>query len=259
MPLSEFDHRDAITPLRLVFWGMIICIVDLPFRVDSGGVGCTFDIINDVVGTVMVLVGVVRLGGQPVDGAYRSMLGYVQFAVALCVLVAIHSHFVYEVPIPVTLAEGLISLLGLIAIFVFASAMIAFCDEGEFAEAATSWRLTRLLVICIYLVPAGLAIVIGAVVLAVSGEVRHFQYNTSGGSVEWGAACFGILLLVVLAFVPFIHGLVSIFRTIKALRDAPPGPDLPPTPDVPGRPDPRPVIYPPDGGDAQGDRWTDER
>src|SRR5678816_1930632 len=94
------DHaaRRAITPLRLIFWGGLLCIFDVSFTQTSNGQGFKCDVLNDVVGAVLIAAGVVRLSAIPVHDRYAAVMRVVRIVSFLAVLDAIREVFVTRWP-----------------------------------------------------------------------------------------------------------------------------------------------------------------
>jgi hypothetical protein len=55
-------HLSAmITPLRLIFWGGLLCLIDITMTQRINGVSFKFDLLDDFLGMVLVTIGVFRL------------------------------------------------------------------------------------------------------------------------------------------------------------------------------------------------------
>src|SRR5436309_3272362 len=110
--ISEFDVRSAITPLRLIFWGALLWIID--FRING------FDIANDLLGSILVAIGVVRLARINVSERYNRVMGWVRLLVLISVPVVLMKMLgVASAGQPVTLLFTLFSLAQLASILAF--------------------------------------------------------------------------------------------------------------------------------------------
>jgi hypothetical protein len=191
MKLSSHDIRRTITPLRMIFWGGLICVFD--FNINH------FDLFNDLVGTLMIAWGVFKLGGLEIHEFYSKAMLFVKIVVVLSCLAALLEQFRYRNS---DFLATLLSLLGVaevIAIAVFCVAMRCLCIEAELGASARSWKTTKLLFTIIYLIPLGLFYCAAAVAI-VTGESFNIQLGPAG------------LLLLPVFFVPLIHLFVSTSR-----------------------------------------------
>ena len=196
------DVKRTVVPLTLIFWGALICIVDI--TISSGGF--KFDFLNDVVGMIMITVGVFKLGDIEVHPRYASALSFAKIMAVVGIVLAILDHFVFRCPGPLSLLLLLLGMLQLVAIIVFCVAMRWFCDEAGLQRSSGSWRTTTILFVVIYVVPLGLFYIAGGVAI-LTGESFNIDLGPAG------------LLLVPIFFIPIIHLLVSSRRMIRDAED----------------------------------------
>ena len=64
--IDESVVNQAITPLRLIFWGGLLCIFDFHLTQTTNGHGFKFDVLSDALGSILIAVGVFRLGAIPI-------------------------------------------------------------------------------------------------------------------------------------------------------------------------------------------------
>jgi hypothetical protein len=208
LPMGPDRIRQAIVPLRLIFWGGLLCIFDIAFTTRVNGQGFKFDILNDAVGMILITVGVFKLGAIPVHARYATAMTFVKVISVLAVADAVRDHFVMELPDVVVVGLQLLGLLGLAAIVVFCVAMRWFCQTARLPAAARSWKVTMILFVVIYLAPLGLFyLAAGAAVL--TGE----SFNINLGPA-------GLLLLPVFA-APIIHLFISTSRMKRGAEAMP--------------------------------------
>lgn len=205
MPLSPEIIRGTYKPLRMIFWGGLLCIFDITFTTTSNGSGFTFDVLNDVVGCAMIAWGVSRLGPLPVDSRYATVMRLVKAVALLSIPVAFFDQFVFQRPPTLELLEGAFQLVALAATVVFCIAMEWLCQAACLTWSERSWRKTRWLFVLIYAIPLGL---IDCVALISSCMGRPFNVNL-------GIA--GLLLLMPIFVVPPVHFFVSTSRMARAV------------------------------------------
>ena len=204
--MDQYTVKEAITPLRLIFWGGLLCLFDITLSETTNGQGMKFDILNDVVGTLVIAVGVFRLKALPVNDRYDEVMRFVKAVSVLAVFDAIRDHFITPLHSVAQFAFNAFGLASLVAIVVFCIAMRWFCEDANLFEASRSWSTTTVLFIVIYLFPLGLVYIISALAI-----VADTPFN-----IDLGPA--GIPLLPVFAF-PFIHLFLSTSRMQRAAED----------------------------------------
>ncbi|MGI9240699.1 MAG: hypothetical protein ACR2RV_07855 [Verrucomicrobiales bacterium] len=199
IPSPGPDIRRTIGPLRTIFWGGLICIFDLKIN--------NFDLLHDLVGTIMIAWGVFALGGIKVHESYAKAMRFVQTVVALSCLTTLMDQFGYPRSSFISTLLSLLGTVEMIAIVVFCVAMRWLCIHAELVESTRSWRTTTLLFTFIYLIPLGLFYCAAAIAIATGNSF----------SIQLGPA--GLLLLPVL-FAPLVHLFVSTSRMKnEAARD----------------------------------------
>ena len=188
--VSEYDVHTAVKPLRLIFWGGLLWIFD--FKLND------FDILNDVLGTILIAVAVTRLARVDVSPRYRSamkfikVMAYVSVVTSIVKMTGTNVHILY----------ALISLAQLAATIIFSLAMHWFCLEGGLPRSAASWKLTMLLFAAIYAVPLGFSYIAGII-----AQLMGTNYNLNLGPAA--------LLLILVFFLPIIHLFISTSRMRK--------------------------------------------
>ena len=184
------DLGAAVTPLRLIFWGGLICILDIKIN--------GFDLLNDTVGTILIAVGVFRLASFQVSPSYKSMLTFAQVISLLAILRSVLMQ-VTGLPHALGIFGAIVGLLDLAAIVCFCMAMQLLCRHASVEACARSWKTTTILFIAIYLIPLGIVYAVGLVSI-----VANAHFNKQFG--PWA------LLLLPVFFAPLIHLFVSTSR-----------------------------------------------
>ena len=193
--MTQPDVRSAITPLRLVFWGGLICVFD--FSING------FDLVNDVVGALMIAIGVYRLADIQVHDRYAAVMQFVRVVAILNAVDALRLQVGIDLPAALGFALLVFAVVCLATIVAFCVAMRWFCEEASLLFAARSWQTTTVLFVVIYLVPLGL-FYLACCVAILSGE----SFNVDLG-------VWGVLLLPVFV-APLVHLFVSTSRMTRA-------------------------------------------
>jgi len=214
-PVGPAQVREAVTPLRMIFWGGLLCVFDFTFTTSSGGTGFKCDILNDVVGMILITIGVFRLGSMRISEGYAAAMTFVRVIAVLATIDAVREVFLFAVPPMARVGLFLLGVACMVATVLFCVAMRRFCRAAALAEAERSWQVTTILFVVIYLVPLGLFYLIAA-----GAIVTESSFN-----IELGV--FGLLLLPVFA-VPIIHLFISTSRMKRAAEQGPPAGTMPP-------------------------------
>lgn len=201
--IDEHVVNQAITPLRLIFWGGLLCIFDFNLSQTFNGNGFKFDVLSDAVGTILIAAGVFRLSALPIHDQYKSKMKFVKVVAVIAVVDALQDHFIPPLLPLGYLAFNLFGVLNLAAIIVFCVAMRWFCEETRLLEASQSWGSTTLLFALIYVAPLGLLYLIGTLNMA----------QATSANFDFGP--LAILALPLFA-VPLIHLFMSTSRMKRA-------------------------------------------
>jgi hypothetical protein len=199
MTSRYLDVTRAVTPLRLVFWGGVLCVLDFTFTQTVNGEGFKFDILNDFVAMLMIASGVFALARIETHDRYATAMGFVKLVAVLATFKALHDHFVYHIPSGLSVFFMLLSLAELVAIVVFCVAMRWLSNEAGLENATRSWTTTLWLFALIYLLPLGLFYA-AALVAILTGTSFNINLGPAG------------LLLIPVFLVPLIHLFISTSR-----------------------------------------------
>ena len=201
--MTQLPVKQAIAPLRMIFWGGLLCIFDFNISQTTNGQGFKFDILNDALGTALIAFGVFSLASAPVHRRYASVMTFVLVVSVLAVLDALRDHLIVPLPSPIYMLLNLFNLACLAAIVAFCVAMRWYCEEAKLPHAAASWSVTTILFVVIYLLPLGLLYLAGMFAML------------TGTSFNFNLGPAGLLLLPVFA-IPMIHLFVSTSRMSRA-------------------------------------------
>jgi hypothetical protein len=204
------DIRTVVKPLRFIFFGGLLCVFDLSVSQTVNGEGWTFDILNDLVGMLMITWAVFQLAKIRLHDRYGTAMAFVKVMAVLSCLTAFHAHFIYAVPSLISFLLCLVSIAAMIAIIVFCVAMRWLSVEAGLQRSARSWKTTALLFVFIYLVPIGLFYFAAAIAI-VTGTSFNINLGPAG------------LLLMPLFALPLIHLFMSTSRMQSEARNQPQG------------------------------------
>jgi hypothetical protein len=201
------DRRSSlaatITPLRLIFWGSLLCLIDINFSQTANGSGFKFDLLDDFIGTTLITVGVFRFAAFTPAHSYAKSMAFVKVVAVVSTFKALIDHVVFRAPDVWSFAWTFFNLAELAAIVLFCSNMHLLCRTLELDEPARSWKTTATLFGCIFAIPLGL-FYSASLIATLLGK----SFNINLGPL-------GLLLIAVFA-VPIFHFFASTSRMARA-------------------------------------------
>jgi len=223
----------VIVPCRLIFWGIIICLLDINLG--------NFDTINDFVGMLMLLYGVAALYAVPISHQYRQWMA---FPLILTIFGTLFSFFGDVVlPLSSTLQTPpnkiilalfiLVEYLEIMSIIVFCRCMGDYCMVMNWERVRTSWRYSAQLitygVLILYVIlaipkfffiSALTFFYIGSLPPNINGVQFHSDIGYWRASIDATVGYTVILLILLVGLVlgiwAFVHFLISLSRMIYA-------------------------------------------
>ena len=135
--------KQSSLPLRLIFWGGILCVFDITFSeaVSHNGrimSGFRFDILNDFAGMLLITGGVLKLSRFDIDISYRRSMQFVTTCCILNCVTALVWHFVLQPPDFYSIGLNLLGLATLGSTVLFCSAMHRLSNEFSLERSARS-------------------------------------------------------------------------------------------------------------------------
>jgi hypothetical protein len=204
----------TIRPLRFVFWGGILNVVDFSIN------GC--DILNDTLGSILIAIGVASLSRAQVSEQYTRIIYWVKIVAYVWIVKSILQQ-IPDAREMISFCLPVIQLAGLAAIIAFCICMQWLARSLWMDEAARSWRVTTILFTCIYAIPLGALYVIG-MLAHLTGRSFSYQFGVEA------------LLALIVFLIPLIHLFMSTSRMIKGrpsndqpIRGFPIEPNAPPS------------------------------
>ncbi len=146
-----FGKREAlkaVTPLRLVFWGSMLYIVDyVPAWAKTER--WRVDLFSDVVGMVLVAIGASLLWRlpvhQPSNDRYSGLMRMVKYVAIGSAIVAAMEHVVFYHPRALNVFLALFGAVRAVTIVLFGWSVMYICTEAKLARAHKSWTVTMFL------------------------------------------------------------------------------------------------------------------
>jgi len=189
--LAPGDIGRLVSPLRLVFWGGILCVLDFKFN--------GFDILNDVLGALLIAWGTLRLGSSQIHERYRKAMLFVQVIALLYVAQTINAYVRYEIPRPLVFLLHVYGIAKVAATVVFCVAMRWLCVATGLTRSERSWKTTEILFVVIYLIPWGLLRLVWIVCL-ITGATFIVRFG------------WPVPILLFIFCIPLVHLFISTSR-----------------------------------------------
>ena len=129
--LSPTPLATVIRGLRAIFWGGLLVILDFKISESVNGSGFQLDLLNDTLGWILVLSGVLKLRPAGTGDLYRRRMTFVTWIAVLNLVDSLRSFTVgVRWPEALELASTVLGLCTLIAVVRFCSAMVSLSAEA---------------------------------------------------------------------------------------------------------------------------------
>lgn len=187
------------SPLRGIFWGGLLCVLDFHISSTSNGEGWRFDFLNDFAGMLVITWAVFRLSRIEVEPRYAIAMLFLKIVAVLGCAKALHGHLIYDTPLLISLLINLQGFLAMAATVIFCVAMQWLSRHVGLERSAGSWKVTTILFIVLYLIPLGLFYLAS---LAATATGESFRINLGIGG----------LALIPVFLIPLVHFFISTSR-----------------------------------------------
>mmetsp|Transcript_28549 Transcript_28549/g.93277 ORF Transcript_28549/g.93277 Transcript_28549/m.93277 type:complete len:211 (+) Transcript_28549:58-690(+) len=199
--------------LNLIFWGVIIILLDFHYSQTTNGVGFKFDFIPDILGAIMIFLGVFSISGSVIaNPSFLRNMRFVVLGALIQIVLSIDDFFIYHESVFISSVREIASILISISIVLFSSAMIVLSDEKSLKKSSINWRIARRLFLWLYIVPE--------VFLQILSWFAIFPfdivYKLNSNAANYIVLFFTLFLFLLL---PLIYGLYAIQRMRKEIRE----------------------------------------
>lgn len=202
IPAGGGDPRRAVTPLRMISWGGLICLIDINITLNRS---FKVDLLDDFVGMLLITIGVFRLSALDEDPKYRASMDLVKIISVISTLKALIHHWKFDAGPVWDWGWEIYAFLELAAVLLFCRSMRNLCTRWGRERPAASWETTHTLYLALYVFPLGCIHVYIMLALA----------KGSYGRVDVGPWA---LLFLALLLIPLIHLFVSTSRMKNAAQ-----------------------------------------
>jgi hypothetical protein len=208
--LQKIDAEGTLLPLSLIFWGALICIIDLTIKhEDARGQGLQFDIVNDAVGWLMIGTALLSLRKVWADQHHQSVMTFCIVMTGINLGLALVLHIVFDAPWLIEVIFVLILFVTFLAAIMFCHAMGNICRTIELPDVETNWRLTSRLIWFLWILPAAIILIVGAA-LGARNDATTEPANPL-------AVCGYMIGMMLLLIAPMVYFGIAIYHMKIAL------------------------------------------
>lgn len=179
----------AARPLRRIFWGALLVLLDVTFSATVNEVGFRLDLLDDTVGMVLITAAVATLRGMSMNPSYAARMGFVRWVSILALIESILDHFIFPQPALLALFVQTLGFAKILAVLLFCACMRDLCREAMMPEAGRKWSTTLVLFFLLYGIPIGL------LTIAAMSPAGSFPIDLGPGLGPWILPA-GLLFLV---------------------------------------------------------------
>lgn len=192
----------SIGPLWMIFWGAIVCALDLSWSSTTNGNGFKLDLFDDTLGSLLIAIGVFRLLPASVDAWFVNLMRFVAVAAVVAVFDTIRDHFIFRMSHDIQITLLVVGELYVAATVAFAFAMLRWTEEVTLLRPARSWFITS-----------------RVVAAAAVGQIALLIWSLLPG--QWGNPSQLLRIAAIVVAVGYAIGLICILVSIwKTARNA---------------------------------------
>ena len=196
--------HQIIRSLNLIFWGVLIIIIDFTYSRS----GIEIDLINDLIGSIMIFIAVFRISKfQISDSTFKSKMNFVLIVSVIQILYSISDFVTYQIPEFIISIENLIGLVATWGCIMFCASMIIFSEEALLRVSQKRWSITKKMFLWLNFIPF--------VVLYLIEIIFSFTKNISLFGLAQGGI---VLILLIIALIPVLYGLFTIHEMKNEIR-----------------------------------------
>lgn len=191
--IDKAEVEKLVTALRLIFWGLIIVLIDINVQ--------SFDLVNDIVGILVIASAIKLLTALHQNGAYRRVMRFARMVAFLACFDSLYNQFFEDAVASITVASAALELVTAFAIVMFCHAMRWLSREHGLWRAAMSWHKTAKLATWLYLVTTGAFLTCGSL-------FRMLDHSDNTQITSF--ILFTVFFVMMVA--PFVHFMISLTR-----------------------------------------------
>ncbi|MFC1555811.1 hypothetical protein ACFL67_01890 [candidate division KSB1 bacterium] len=167
--MDVLDAKKTITPLRFIFWGMVLFFFDHTIRTDPPVM--KFDIISDLAGAVLIVYGLWKINGLDFQGKHKFYLKFALGTGFLLIFDAFQGHFILppeKYIMYFAIKHSVVYLFQVIAFVFIASTLAWLCRETFSQITQKIWKVIKYSYLIVHL-PYLLSLLIGTITVLIAG------------------------------------------------------------------------------------------
>lgn len=206
-------HREdiihAVRPLRRIFWGALLVLVDISFSLDFGEIGLRLDLLDDTLGMLLITLAVGRLRDIPMGGWYGTRMVFLHWVAIVALLDSFLQHFIFPKPWLLASLSLVMPFVMIAALLVLCACMRDVCRAATLSGEAQRWQRAFALFLVFCGIPSVLLVMVESGVLTV-GLPAHFTPTP------------GMLWIGLLFLVPPLYFFRATSSMARAIEEMPP-------------------------------------
>jgi len=207
MAEAEQSILRSVRPLRMIFFGTLLLVIDVYVSWTVNRQGIRIDFLNDTAAWVLLAFAACSLARFAVDGTFGARMAVVKIVAIIALIDSTFEFFIIPLPWPIELARHLVSLAAVVAAVLFCTAMRQLSAARALVRSEPRWRVTGALFLLLYLIPDAVAFAVIWISWFSVDEGRRVRIQAEGMGVLIGVAA--IIVLIALALVPLVWFLIS--------------------------------------------------
>lgn len=199
--------------LNLIFWGILIILIDLSFWRTVNGSGIKIDLVNDLIGAIVIYSAVARIGKIEIqnDNYIKKML-FAVLAAGIQFFFALADFVIMEVPHLFNVIGSFLSLGVIWGGIKFCESMSLLSIEKSLMQSEQRWIKVKKLVLWIYFIPSIIGTLLNLLLSFYKG--KKYEWHIDMGLSEG----IGFVILVILIIAPMIYALFTIQLMLREIR-----------------------------------------
>jgi hypothetical protein len=200
--LTASQRKFLISALYFLSIGGLLSLVDVTLYSGRGTLKRSIDVLPDWIGMILIVIGLFRLLAVHFSAQFQRLI---TVALAMALLSLAFDLLTMLIPRMPWRIQGFIYygaiVLDFLAVVIVATAMKNACRDWGFLTVEKSWRFSRLLWVGIY-PPLAICATLGSLWI----PAKNSNYM------------FWMALIVLIAAVPAVHLMISLWRTTQAAK-----------------------------------------
>lgn len=199
-----------IKKLNIIFWGVILLIVDFDISIGLFKI----DLLNDFIASIMIYKAISYIKDMaPLNEEYQSAMKVAILAVRIIMVFSLIDFVDFDLNGWFAVFKSIINLVVILGILRFCTGMKIFSSRNLLKDSTERWQLCEKLILWIYAVPIGILGLVNSIFTGL--DFTPFYYTKGLEGIGLLVFLFGIILFSY----PLIFGLHTISKMKTEIND----------------------------------------